>query len=119
MRGLGLSNIENIQVSKIEKEILQELDSIIGKTIPLMKSCEYDKLGFSVRDNHVFGLCLANQKLSIFPKCILRLEFIRELWFLEILLFLDPDHFKAWLWQGSEVSTRFRSHISSIIFLWR
>ena len=25
-----------------------------------------------------------------------------------VLLFLDPDHFRAWLWQGSEVSTRMK-----------
>ncbi len=78
-----MSDIQNTQLYKNEKEVIQELESIIGKSIPLMKSCEYDKLGFSIRDDHVFGLCLAHQKLTIFPKCILNLKFIRELWFLE------------------------------------
>lgn len=53
---IPLSNIQNSQLFKPEKEVLQELESIIGKSIPLMKSCEYDKLGFSVRDDHVFGI---------------------------------------------------------------
>ena len=68
---------------KIEKDILQELEVIINQALPLMETCEYDKLGFSIRNNRVFGLSLAYQKLPKFPKCILRLRFLRELWFLE------------------------------------
>jgi len=78
-----VSNIQNSHLLKIEKEVLQELESIINQAIPLMETCEYDKLGFSIRNNHVFGLSLAYQKLTKFPKCILRLKFLRELWFLE------------------------------------
>ena len=78
-----MSNIQNSQLLKIEMEVLQELESIINQAIPLMQTCEYDKLGFSIRNNHVFGLSLAYQKLTTFPKCILRLRFLRELWFLE------------------------------------
>ncbi|NVM47031.1 MAG: hypothetical protein HWN79_19190, partial [Candidatus Lokiarchaeota archaeon] len=78
-----MSNIQNYRLLKIEKEVLQELESIINQAIPLMETCEYDKLGFSIRNNHVFGLSLAYQKLTKFPECILRLRFLRELWFLE------------------------------------
>jgi len=78
-----VSNIQNSRLLKIEKEVLQELESIINQAIPLMETCEYDKIGFSIRYNHVFGLSLAHQKLTKFPKCILRLRFLRELWFLE------------------------------------
>ncbi|MFX0007126.1 MAG: leucine-rich repeat domain-containing protein [Candidatus Hermodarchaeota archaeon] len=56
-----------------------------------MEACEYDKLGFSIRNNHVFGLSLAHQKLTIFPKCILRLKFLRELWFLENRIHQLPE----------------------------
>jgi Leucine-rich repeat (LRR) protein len=76
-------NNQNSEVPKIEWEVLQELESIINQAIPLMETCEYNKLGFSIRNNHVFGLSLANQKLPLFPKCILRLKYLRELWFLE------------------------------------
>jgi hypothetical protein len=68
---------------KIEREILQELESTINQAIPLMETCVYDKLGVSIRNNHIFGLSLANQKLTTFPKCILGLKSLRELWFLE------------------------------------
>ena len=74
---------QNYHLPKIEKEVLQELEFIINQSIPLMETCEYDKLGFSVRNRHIFGLSLAHQKLTIFPKCILKLKFLRELWFLE------------------------------------
>ncbi|MHA2183341.1 MAG: leucine-rich repeat domain-containing protein [Promethearchaeota archaeon] len=74
---------KNSHLLKIEKEVLQELESTINQAIPLMETCEYNKLGFSIKNNHIFGLSLANQKLTIFPKCILRLKFLRELWFLE------------------------------------
>jgi Leucine-rich repeat (LRR) protein len=80
---LTLSNNQIKYLPKIEKEVLQELESTINQVIPLMESCKYDKLGFSIRNNHVFGLSLAYQKLTTFPKCILRLKFLRELWFLE------------------------------------
>jgi len=76
-------NQQNYHLPKNEKEVLQELESTINKAIPLMEACKYDKLGFSIRDNHVFGLSLAHQKLTTFPKCILQLRDIRELWFLE------------------------------------
>ena len=78
-----MSNNQHYHLPEIEKEVLQELESIINQAIPLMEKCEYDKLGFSIRNNHIFGLSLAHQKLTTFPKCILRLEFLRELWFLE------------------------------------
>jgi Leucine-rich repeat (LRR) protein len=78
-----MSNIQNYHLLQIEKDVLQELESIINQVIPLMETCEYDKLGFSIRNDHIFGLSLAHQKLTIFPKCILRLKFLRELWFLE------------------------------------
>ena len=78
-----MSNIQNSHLLTNEKEVLQELESIINQVIPLIETCEYDKLGFSIRNNHVFGLSLAHQKLTKFPKCILRLKFLRELWFLE------------------------------------
>ncbi len=74
---------QNYYLPKIEKDVLQELESTINQVIPLMETCEYDKLGFSIRNNHIFGLSLAHQKLTIFPKCILKLKLLRELWFLE------------------------------------
>ena len=83
--------IQNSHLSKIDKEVIQELESIINHVIPLMETCEYDKLGFSIRNSHVFGLSLAHQKLTIFPKCILRLKFLRELWFLENRIQQLPD----------------------------
>ncbi len=78
-----MSNIQKSHLLKIEKGVLRELESIINQAIPLMETCEYDKLGFSIRNDHVFGLSLAYQKLTKFPKCILRLTYLRELWFLE------------------------------------
>lgn len=74
---------QNYHLPKIENEVLQELESTINQAIPLMETCKYDKLGFSIRTNHVFGLSLAYQKLTTFPKCILQLKLLRELWFLE------------------------------------
>ncbi|GAF88855.1 unnamed protein product, partial [marine sediment metagenome] len=78
-----MSKNQNYHLPQIEMEVLQELESTINQTIPLMETCKYDKLGFSIRNNHVFGLSLAHQKLNNFPKSILRLKFLRELWFLE------------------------------------
>ena len=78
-----MSNIQNSHLLKNEKEVLQELESLINQVIPLMETCEYNKLGFSIRNNHVFGLSLAHQKLTKFPGCILQLKQLRELWFLE------------------------------------
>ena len=57
-----MSNIQNSHLLKIEKDVLQELESIINQAIPLMETCEFDKLGFSIRNNYVFGLSLAYQE---------------------------------------------------------
>ena len=89
---MTLSKYQDYHLPGIEKKILQELESTINQNIPLMAKCEYDKLGFSIRDNHVFGLSLAYQKLTIFPKCILGLEFLRELWFLENRIQYLPEN---------------------------
>ena len=67
-----MSNIPPVKPD--QAHILQELEQVIGKTIPQVAAIEYDTVGVQVEGNDIMGLGLYGCGLTTLPEPILELK---------------------------------------------
>lgn len=62
-----------------QTEILQKLEKLMGKKIPLLKEIQYESFGFQTDGENVIGLGLAKLNLSTFPEPLTELKTLKVL----------------------------------------
>ncbi len=71
--------IECSQINPEQYNVLEEIENIIDKTIPVVKNIYEDSIGVKIVENNIIGLGLYNCGLVSLPKSIENLDFLQEL----------------------------------------
>ena len=61
---------EKYDVEPEQAIALEELEKLVGKTIPIVEKTERNTFGFKIEDDNVTGLGLCDQGLSTLPESI-------------------------------------------------
>jgi len=66
-------------ITKKEAAVIEELEQLTGKLLPLMMDIDWITYGVNVEDEHVVGLSLCDSKLETLPESISNLTHLKEL----------------------------------------
>ncbi|MBD3350513.1 MAG: hypothetical protein GF364_03405 [Candidatus Lokiarchaeota archaeon] len=69
----------NYDIEKEQAEIMEELNSIFTKKLPIVENIVYNTFGVLIENRNVIGLSLFNQGLSILPEIICKLTSLKTL----------------------------------------
>ncbi len=73
-------NYQSVPLIESELQVMQELEKILGRPIPLATITHWHTFGFEVHNKHVIKLAIHNTGLTSLPEAIGKLEYLQDLY---------------------------------------